>query len=98
MALRSKLSEKSASFPEKEKNDDGSTPEEDNIFITSTEFQSQNQASKTPDSSRGRTVLLFTPKEDKYLKMGLDRHGFGNWTAILRDSDFIFKRTRTAVS
>ena len=43
---------------------------------------------------RGRKVLLFTPEEDKYLKMGLDRHGFGNWTAIRRDPDFHFQKGR----
>ena len=91
MDLRSRLSDKSASSPEKEENDDGSTPEEDNIFITPSKFKSQN-ASKTPDSLRGRKILLFTPEEDKYLTMGLDRHGFGNWTAILRDPDFRFQK------
>ena len=93
MDLRSRLSDKSASSPEKQENNDGSTPEEDNIFITQTKFKSQN-ASKTPDSLRGRKILLFTPEEDKYLKMGLDRHGFGNWTAILRDPDFHFQKGR----
>ena len=71
-----------------------STPEEDNIFIAPTKFKSPNQASKTPDSSRGRKILLFTPEEHKYLKMGLDRPGFGNWTAILRDPDFRFQKGR----
>ena len=93
MDLRSRLSDKSSSSPEKQENNDGSTPEEDNIFITPTKFKSQN-ASKTPDSLRGRKILLFTPEEDKYLKMGLDRHGFGNWTAILRDPDFHFHKGR----
>ena len=93
MDLRSRLSDKSASSLEKEENDDGSTPEEDNIFITLTKFKSQNQASKTPDYSSGRKILPFTPEEDKYLKMGLDRHGFGNWTAILR-ANFYFQKGR----
>ena len=81
-----------------EENNDGSTPEEENIFITPTKFTSQNQAWKTPNSSRGRNILLFTPEEDKHLKMGLDPHGFGNWTAILRDPDFYFQKGRKANS
>ena len=81
------------SSPEKEANNDGSTPDEDNIFITPTKFKSQN-TSKTPDSLRGGKILLFTPEEDKYLKMGLDRHGFGNWTTVVGDPDFRFQKGR----
>ena len=93
MDVRSRLSDKSASSPEQEENDDGSAPEEHNIPITPTNPKSKN-ASKTPDSFTGRKVLLFTPEEDQYLRMGLGRHGFGNWTAILRDPDFHFQKGR----
>ena len=34
---------------------------------------------------RYRRVLKFTANEDDFLKKGIDRHGFGQWTAILRD-------------
>ena len=36
--------------------------------------------------------LMFTPEEDNYLKAGIERHGYGQWKAILRDSEFHFKR------
>ena len=94
MDVRSRLSVKSASSPEQEDNDDGSVPEEHtDIHISPTKSKSKN-VSKTPDSFTGRKILLFTPEEDQYLRMGLERHGFGNWTAILRDPDFHFQKGR----
>ena len=45
-----------------------------------------------------RRVLKFTSKEDDFLKKGMDRHGFGQWTAILRDPEFKFQEGRTADS
>ena len=33
-------------------------------------------------------VLKFTTEEDEFLKKGITKHGFGQWTAILRDDDF----------
>ena len=40
--------------------------------------------------------LMFTPKEDNYLKAGIERHGYGQWKAILRDSEFHFQDGWTA--
>ena len=45
-----------------------------------------------------RRVLKFTADEDDFLKKGIDRHGFGQWTAILRDPDLNFEDGRTADS
>ena len=45
---------------------------------------------------RGRQVLKFTAEEDNFLKEGINRHGFGQWTAILRDPDFRFQTRRAA--
>jgi len=45
-----------------------------------------------------RHVLKFTKEEDDFLKEGIIKHGFGQWTAILRDSDFAFQDGRTADS
>ena len=45
-----------------------------------------------------RRVLKFTAEEDDFLKKGIDRHGFGQWTAILRDADLKFQDGRTADS
>ena len=45
-----------------------------------------------------RCVLKFKSNEDDFLKKEMDRHGFGQWTAILRDPDFKFQEGRTADS
>ena len=45
-----------------------------------------------------RHVLKFTTEEDYFLKKGITKHGFGQWTAILRDHDFKFQDGRTADS
>ena len=37
-----------------------------------------------------RHVLKFAKEEDDFLKEGITKHGFGQWTAILRDLDFKF--------
>jgi len=43
-------------------------------------------------------VLKFTKEEDAFLNEGISKHGFGQWTAILRDADFQFQDERTADS
>ena len=45
-----------------------------------------------------RRVLKFTSDEDAFLKKGIRKHGIGQWTAILRDSDFTFQKGRTVDS
>ena len=43
-------------------------------------------------------VMKFTADEDDFLKKGINRHGYGQWTAILRDSGLKFQEGRTADS
>ena len=45
-----------------------------------------------------RRMLKFASNEDDCLKQGINRHGFGQWTAILRDPDYIFEEGRTVDS
>ena len=45
-----------------------------------------------------RRPLRFTTDEDDFLKRGIDKHGFGQWTVILRDPDFRFQKGRLADS
>ena len=45
-----------------------------------------------------RRILKFTADEDEFLKKGIAKHGFGQWTAILRDSDYTFQEGRVADS
>ena len=44
------------------------------------------------DFPANKKSLMFTPEEDNYLKAGIERHDYGQWKGILRDSEFIFKR------
>ena len=73
MNVRSRLSDRSASSPGQEENHDKSAPEEHNIPTTPT-----NSKCKTFDSFTGGKILLSTPEEDQYLRMGPERHGLGN--------------------
>jgi len=45
-----------------------------------------------------RWVMEFKSDEDDFLQKGINRHGYGQWTAILGDSDFKFQEGRTADS
>jgi len=45
-----------------------------------------------------RRVLKFTADEDEFLKKGIHKHGFGQWTATLRDPDYQFQEGRMADS
>ena len=51
-----------------------------------------------PAPKRPRRALKFTPEEDDCLQRGVKMHGFGQWTAILRDPNFKFQEGRTADS
>ena len=43
-------------------------------------------------------VMKLTADKGHFLKRGINRHGYGQWTTILRDSDFNFQEERTADS
>ena len=55
-------------------------------------------ASATNVTNRTKKLLLFTTKEDECLKDGIKEHGFGQWSAILRDPRYKFQTGRTANS
>ena len=57
----------------------------ENVFIV-TDFPARKKS------------LMFTHEEDNYLKAGIERHGYGQWKAILRDSELHFQEGRTANS
>ena len=64
----------------------------------SAELKSTPPERDAPPSSRlqiqrsQRRVLKFTADEDGFLKEGIDKHGFGQWTAILRDPEYTFQK------
>ena len=106
MDVRSRLSENSSSSQEQDagKTDTSSNDEEDVITDTTREplvgvpkLRRENAFRVTETSTRHKS-LMFTPEEDKFLKAGLKRHGFGQWKAILTDPDFQFQKGRTTNS
>ena len=48
-------------------------------------------------SVRGRKTA-FSKEEDAQLKDGIKKHGWGNWTAILRDRNYTFYASRVAAT
>ena len=43
---------------------------------------------------KSRKFVVFTQKEDHYLKEGIKKYGKSNWSRILRDPDYKFHSTR----
>ena len=98
--VRSRLSGNSASSEDQNgsKTDTSSNDEGEKITETPPKRLSgvprlkRENAFIVTDFPARKKSLMFTPEEDNYLKAGIDRHGYGQWKAILRDSEFHFKR------
>ena len=86
----SRLSDSSNTSPEKELTNGDKT--------TATALNTTKNEPAADVNNRKKKLLLFTPEEDEYLKNGIRRHGFGQWTAILRDPRYMFQKGRTANS
>lgn len=104
--VQERLSEKSSSSREHDEKTDDSTTEgsdsgKESVLQEPREVISQAKRhvvkKRTPSTPR-RKNIAFSPQEDRYLKCGLKRHGFGQWKAILSDPDFHFEKRRTTNS
>ena len=99
--VRSRLSGNSASSGDQNgsKTDTSSNDEGETIAETPPERLSgvprlkRENAFITTDFPARKESLMFTPEEDNYLKAGIERHGYGQWKAILRGSDEKYPRT-----
>ena len=104
--VRSRLSGNSASSEDQNasKTDTTSNDEGETIAETPPERLSavprlkRENAFIVTDCPARKKSLMFTPAEDGYLKAGIERHGYGQWKAILRDPEFRFQEGRTANS
>lgn len=80
----------------------GSSPDKTykphNEGIDNEQKEEQPVATASTPCSRKKKMLFFTAEEDRYLKDGIKRHGFGNWTAILNDERYKFQIGRKANS
>ena len=86
--VSSRLSDSPNTSPEK---DSPSDTQDDDVNKTDQPTTNERTAQK-------RKILLFTPEEDVYLKAGIKRHGYGQWSAILKDSRYKFQKGRTGNS
>ena len=104
--LRSRLSGNSASSEDQNasKTDTSSNDEGETIAETPPERLSavprlkRENAFIVTDFPARKKSLTFTPAENSYLKAGIERHGYCQWKAILRDPEFRFQEGRTANS
>lgn len=62
-----------------------------------------NLKNKKLNSSEDQTIKFpiksyrfFTPEEDNNLKKGIEKHGYGHWSAMLKDNSLKFHKGRTA--
>ena len=106
MEVRSRLSDKSTSSQDQnaENSDTPSTDEVEMITekqpkrLAGVPSLMREDAFRQTEIGARRKNVMFTRKEDKYLKAGLTKHGFEHWEAILRDPEFHFQKSRTANS
>ena len=104
--VRSRLSGNSASSEDQNgsKTDTSSNDEGETIAETPPERLSgvprlkRENAFIATDFPARKKSLMFTPEEDNHLKAGIERHGYGQWKAILRDPEYRFQEGRTANS
>ena len=103
--VRSRLSGNSASSEDQNgsKTDTSSNDEGEMIAETPPERLSgvprlgRESAFIATDFPARKKSMMFTV-EDNYLKAGIERHGYGQWKAILRDPEFRVQEGRTANS
>ena len=65
----------------------GKKPKEEECIETSNDCQITKVTARLPK-------LTFTQQEDLCLKKGVKKYGWGSWTAILNDPDYVFHRNR----
>ena len=103
--LRSRLSGNSASSEDQNgsKTDTSSNDEGETITETPSKRLSgvlrlkRENAFIVTDFPARKKSLMFTPEEDN-LNASIERHGYGQWKAIFRDSEFYFQKGRTVNS
>ena len=90
------------------------SPQQDHLDDSLSELSSKNTGTDTKSNQnepctnseykhdvakpKRKKALLFTTEEDNFLSAGIKRHGFGQWSAILKDPQYKFQEGRTANS
>ena len=90
------------------------SPQQDHLHDSLSELSSKNTGTDTKSNQnepctnseykhdvakpKRKKALLFTTEEDNFLSAGIKRHGFGQWSAILKDPQYKFQEGRIANS
>ena len=90
------------------------TPQKDHVEDSLSKLSSKNTQADTKSNRnepctnyeykydfvkpKRKKALLFTTEEDNFLRAGIKRHGFGQWSAILKYPQYKFQEGRTANS
>ena len=80
------------------KNTRGDTKSNQNEPCTNSQYKHDVAKPKKSTKTKRKKALLFTIEEDNFLSAGIKRHGFGQWSAILKDPQYKFQEGRTANS
>ena len=60
--------------------------DDDELFLTQRD-QSKRKVTMQQNQIRSKSRRVsFTTEEDRFITKGINKHGFGRWTAILKDS------------
>jgi hypothetical protein len=89
--VRTRLSHISIASPDRDQDKSIELPNKTETIGNQNE--QSNSKSNTKDTPKRKKLLLFTADEDMFLSAGIKSHGFGQWTAILRDPKYKFQNT-----
>ena len=71
---------------------------DDELFLTQTD-RSKRKVTIQQNQIRSKSRrVCFSTEEDRFVTEDINKHGFGRWTAILKDPDYNFLGTRTCDS
>ena len=87
-----RLSNSPTSSPSSEKEQENTDTANSSLGTT------QEKTSSEQVQPKKKKIMLFSAEEDDFLKAGIKRYGFGQWSTILRDRDYRFQKGRTANS
>ncbi|KAK3740785.1 hypothetical protein QZH41_001235 [Actinostola sp. cb2023] len=90
-----RLSESPNSSPNEKQQDN---PNESATIKADDNLVNSPKCEKKSNYDQRKKLLLFNSNEDKHLQAGIQRYGFGQWSAILKDPELTFQNGRTANS
>ena len=71
---------------------------DDELFLTQTDWPKRKVTMQQNQIRSKSRRVCFSTEEDRFITEGINKHGFGRWTAVLRDPDYNFLGTCTCDS